>query len=88
MKLWPKRKLSSLDAEHLSDEYVKKAQKKAIDAEQSISYLKLLKMGQIIKSGDKVLDLGAAPGGWSQVAVKFTGKSGQVIASDICHLKK
>jgi len=36
-----------------------------------------------IKNGDKVLDLGAAPGGWSQVAAKFVGSRGKVIASDI-----
>jgi 23S rRNA (uridine2552-2'-O)-methyltransferase len=34
-----------------------------------------------------VLDLGAAPGGWSQVAIKMVGRKGQVIASDILNIK-
>jgi 23S rRNA (uridine2552-2'-O)-methyltransferase len=66
--------------EHLSDEYVKKAQKEGYRCRAVYKLLEIIEKGQLIKNGDKVLDLGAAPGGWSQVALKFTGKSGQVIA--------
>ena len=74
--------------EHLSDEYVKKAQKEGYRCRAVYKLLEIIEKGQLIKSGDKVLDLGAAPGGWSQVAVKFTGKSGQVIASDILPIEE
>ena len=74
--------------EHLSDEYVKKAQKEGYRCRAVYKLLEIIEKAQLIKSGDKVLDLGAAPGGWSQVAVKFTGKSGRVIASDILPIEE
>lgn len=69
--------------EHLNDPFVKKAQ---IDGYRSRAAYKLLeindKVGAISK-GAYVVDLGAAPGGWSQVAAKLVGTTGRVIASDI-----
>ena len=41
-----------------------------------------------MRNVDKVLDLGAAPGGWSQVAIKSVGAKGQVIASDILDIEE
>ena len=69
--------------EHLNDEYVKKAQKEGYRCRAVYKLLEIIEKKHIINKGDTVIDLGAAPGGWSQVAVKTTGKSGQVIASDI-----
>ena len=69
--------------EHLNDEYVKKAQKEGYRSRAVYKLLEIIEKNQIIYKGNTVLDLGAAPGGWSQVAAKITGKSGQVIASDI-----
>ena len=69
--------------EHLTDEYVKKAQKEGYRCRAVYKLLEIIERKEIIKSGSMVLDLGAAPGGWSQVAVKFVGNSGKVIASDI-----
>jgi len=69
--------------EHLNDEYVKKAQKEGYRSRAVYKLLEIIENNQIINKGNKVLDLGAAPGGWSQVASKIVGKTGQVIASDL-----
>lgn len=74
--------------EHLNDEYVKKAQKEGYRCRAVYKLLEIIEKKHIINKGDTVLDLGAAPGGWSQVAVKTTGKSGQVIASDILPIEE
>ena len=74
--------------EHLNDEYVKKAQKEGYRSRAAYKLLEIIEKSQIINKGNKVLDLGAAPGGWSQVAAKIVGKSGQVIASDILSIEE
>jgi 23S rRNA (uridine2552-2'-O)-methyltransferase len=74
--------------EHLNDEYVKKAQKEGYRCRAVYKLLEIIEKNKIIKKGNKVLDLGAAPGGWSQVAAKIVGDSGQVIASDILSIEK
>ncbi len=69
--------------EHFDDEYVKKAQQ---DGYRSRAVYKLEEIQQkekLIKPNMAIIDLGAAPGGWSQYAVKLVGKKGRVIASDI-----
>ncbi|SFV89262.1 Heat shock protein FtsJ/RrmJ @ Ribosomal RNA large subunit methyltransferase E [hydrothermal vent metagenome] len=73
--------------EHLSDEYVKRAQKEGYRSRAVYKLTEAIGKDRFIKSGDTVLDLGAAPGGWSQVAVKIVGKNGQVIASDILEIE-
>jgi len=74
--------------EHLNDEYVKKAQKEGYRSRAVYKLLEIIEKSQIINKGDRILDLGAAPGGWSQVARKKVGKSGQVIASDILSIEE
>ena len=74
--------------EHLNDEYVKKAQKEGYRSRAVYKLLEIIEKSQIINKGDKILDLGAAPGGWSQAAVKIVGKSGQVIANDILSIEE
>ena len=69
--------------EHLNDEYVKKAQKEGYRSRAVYKLLEIIDKNQIFSKGDRVIDLGAAPGGWSQVAAKIVGKTGQIIASDI-----
>jgi 23S rRNA (uridine2552-2'-O)-methyltransferase len=69
--------------EHLNDEYVKKAQKEGYRCRAVYKLIEITDKNQIITKGDRILDLGAAPGGWSQVAAKIVGKTGQIIASDI-----
>jgi len=74
--------------EHLNDEYVKKAQKEGYRSRAVYKLLEIIEKSHIINKGNKVLDLGAAPGGWSQVSAKIVGKSGQVIASDILSIEE
>ena len=72
---------------HLNDEYVKKAQ---IDGYRSRAAYKLLEIqnrDQLIQPGDVVVDLGAVPGGWSQVAQALVTPKGAVFALDILPMK-
>lgn len=74
-------------SEHLSDEYVRLAQKQGYRSRAVYKLSEVVKKDKFIKSGDRVLDLGAAPGSWSQIARKIVGKKGQVIASDILDIE-
>ena len=74
--------------EHLNDEYVKKAQKEGFRSRAVFKLIEIIDKKHIIKKGDKVLDLGAAPGGWSQVVSKIVGQTGQVIANDILPIEE
>ena len=74
--------------EHLSDEFVKRAQKEGYRSRAVYKLLEIIEKNKIIQNGDIVLDLGAAPGGWSQVAAKFVGNKGKVIASDILPIEE
>ena len=74
--------------EHLNDEYVKKAQKDGYRSRAVYKLLEIIDKNQILTKGDRVIDLGAAPGGWSQVAAKIVGKTGQIIASDILPIEE
>ncbi len=68
---------------HVNDPYVKQAQ---LDGYRSRSAYKLIELNEkdrLIKPGMRILDLGSAPGGWSQVAGKLVGKKGRVLATDI-----
>jgi 23S rRNA (uridine2552-2'-O)-methyltransferase len=68
---------------HVNDPFVKQAQ---IDGYRSRSAYKLIELNEkdrLIKPGMRVMDLGSAPGGWSQVAGKLVGKKGRVLATDI-----
>ncbi len=69
--------------EHVNDPYVKKAQ---IDGYRSRASYKLIEINEkdkLIRPNSVVMDLGSAPGGWSQVVAPWVGDSGRVIASDI-----
>lgn len=69
--------------EHFDDEYVRRSQQ---DGYRSRAIYKLIEIDQkdhLLKPGMTVIDLGAAPGGWSEYCVKKLGNSGTVIALDI-----
>ena len=74
--------------EHLNDEFVKKAQREGYRCRAVYKLIEIIDKNQIITKGDRVLDLGAAPGGWSQVVKKIVGQTGQVIASDILPIEE
>jgi len=69
--------------EHFDDMYVKRAQQEGYRSRACYKLLELNEKDQLFKPGMTVLDLGSAPGGWSQVAVELVGDRGRVIASDI-----
>ncbi len=69
--------------EHFDDEYVKLSQKEGYRSRAVYKLKELQEKDRLILHGMSVLDLGAAPGGWSQYAVELVGKNGRVVASDI-----
>lgn len=69
--------------EHFSDKYVQQAQKKGLRSRAVFKLEELQGRDRLLKPGMTVVDLGAAPGGWSQYAVEQVGQKGQVIACDI-----
>lgn len=68
--------------EHFDDVYVRRAQEEGYRSRASFKLLEIQEQDRLIKRMT-VVDLGAAPGGWSQVAANLVGDKGQVIASDI-----
>jgi 23S rRNA (uridine2552-2'-O)-methyltransferase len=69
--------------EHVNDPYVKQAQKEGYRSRSSYKLLELNERDRLIRPGMRVLDLGSAPGGWSQVAAALVGSKGRVLATDI-----
>ena len=69
--------------EHFDDQYVKKSQEDGYRSRASYKLIELNDKDKLIKPGYTVVDLGSAPGGWSQVASELVGERGKVIASDI-----
>jgi len=68
---------------HLNDEYVKRAQRDGYRSRAAYKLLEINKKDQIIVPSQTIVDLGAAPGGWSQIAGKLVGPKGKLIALDI-----
>ena len=69
--------------EHFDDKYVSMAQKQGWRSRAVFKLQEIQQSDKLMSSGMKVVDLGAAPGGWSQLASKLVGENGQVIACDI-----
>jgi len=69
--------------EHRDDPYVQRAQREGYRSRACYKLLELQEKDRLLKPGMTVLDLGSAPGGWSQVAAALVGDRGRVIASDI-----
>ncbi|SFQ85945.1 23S rRNA (uridine2552-2'-O)-methyltransferase [Halopseudomonas formosensis] len=69
--------------EHFDDPYVKKAQKDGYRSRASYKLLEIQEKDRLLRPGMTVVDLGAAPGGWCQVASRLIGEKGRIIASDI-----
>ena len=72
--------------EHEDDEYVQRARAEGYRSRAVYKLLEIKDKFNLLKPGQCVVDLGAAPGGWSQVAVKTVGSKGKVIASDILEI--
>ena len=69
--------------DHLNDPYVKKAQVDGYRSRASYKLIEINEKDQLVRPGNIVMDLGSAPGGWSQVLAPMAGDAGRVIASDI-----
>jgi 23S rRNA (uridine2552-2'-O)-methyltransferase len=69
--------------EHFNDHYVMKAKEEGYRSRACYKLMEIDDKDKLMKSGMTVVDLGSAPGGWSQVAAKRVGDHGLVVASDI-----
>ena len=71
---------------HVNDEYVKRSQVDGYRSRASYKLLEIQQRDSIIQPGQVIVDLGSAPGGWSQVAVKLVGPKGRVVATDLLEM--
>ena len=69
--------------EHFNDVYVKKAQAEGLRSRAAFKLEELIDRDRLLRPGMRIVDLGAAPGGWSQLARKRLGDNGTIIALDI-----
>ena len=69
--------------EHVNDPFVQLAQKEGYRSRAAYKLLEIDAKDRLLKPGTVVVDLGAAPGGWSQVAAARVGRGGKVIALDL-----
>jgi len=72
--------------EHFADPYVKKAQAEGLRSRAAYKLEELVERDRLLKPGMVVVDLGAAPGGWSQWVRQALGDAGRVIALDILEM--
>jgi 23S rRNA (uridine2552-2'-O)-methyltransferase len=72
--------------EHFDDVWVKKSREDGYRSRASYKLIELDNKDRLFRPGQTVIDLGAAPGGWSQVAVERVGDNGTVVASDILEM--
>jgi len=72
--------------EHVNDFFVKQAKKEGYRSRAAYKLLEITEKDQILKPGLTVVDLGAAPGSWSQVVSHKIGRGGKVIAVDILEM--
>ena len=73
--------------EHVNDRYVQQAKQEGYRSRAAYKLLELVRQDRLIQPGMAVVDLGAAPGGWSQVATGLAGPQGRVIAVDILDMQ-
>jgi 23S rRNA (uridine2552-2'-O)-methyltransferase len=69
--------------EHFDDVYVKRAQEAGYRSRAVFKLMELQERDRLIRPGMNIVDLGAAPGGWSQYAREVMGRTGRVVALDI-----
>lgn len=73
--------------EHVNDPYVQRAKHEGYRSRASYKLLEIDERDHLLKPGMTVVDLGATPGGWSQIAARKVGDAGRVIALDILELQ-
>ena len=70
-------------AEHFDDQYVKMAQQQGLRSRAAFKLMELDDKYKLLRPGMRVVDLGSAPGSWTQVVQRAVGEKGQVVALDI-----
>ena len=69
-----------------SDAFQRKARREGYRARSAYKLMDIQRRSKIFKDGSIVLDLGAAPGGWSQVALEYIGEEGKLVGVDLQHI--
>ncbi len=69
--------------EHFNDEYVKRAQREGYRSRAVYKLDEIQQRDRLIRPGMTLVDLGAAPGGWSQYALPLIGRKGRIVAMDL-----
>lgn len=72
---------------HVNDEFVKQAQRDGYRSRAAYKLMEINERDKLIQPGMVIVDLGAAPGGWCQVARKLMGKTGRVVGLDILEME-
>lgn len=72
---------------HVNDPYVQKSKREGYRSRSAYKLTEIDDRDKVLKPGQLVVDLGAAPGGWSQVAAKRVGKAGTVVAIDLLDME-
>ena len=78
-KKWLKR--------HVNDPYVQRSKKEGYRARSAYKLIEIDARDKLLRAGLIVVDLGAAPGGWSQVIAKKVGEAGRVVAIDLLEMQ-
>ena len=73
--------------EHFQDEYVKKAQQLGSRSRAVFKLIEIQEKDKLLRPGINIVDLGAAPGGWSEYARKIVGKQDRIIALDLLDIE-
>ena len=69
-----------------SDAFQRRARREGYRARSAYKLMDIQKRSKIFRKDDTVLDLGAAPGGWSQVALEYIGEDGKLVGVDLQHI--
>jgi 23S rRNA (uridine2552-2'-O)-methyltransferase len=92
VKVKPSRKRTASSRQwlerQLNDPYVKAARTKGYRSRAAFKLIDLDDRFHFLKKGGRVLDLGAAPGGWSQIAAAKVGSTGRVVGADILEMEE
>jgi len=71
---------------HVNDPYVQRARKEGYRSRSAYKLTEIDERDKLLRTGQVIVDLGAAPGGWSQVAAKRVGRNGTVVAIDLLEM--
>jgi 23S rRNA (uridine2552-2'-O)-methyltransferase len=82
-----KRAKSAWMREHVNDTFVKRAQAQGMRSRAAFKLEEIARTDKLLRPGMVVVDLGAAPGSWSQVAAQAVGPAGRVVAIDLLEMK-